>query len=148
MTTTTILCTDGSELAQRALETGLGLLAPADRTLLVTVVEPLDASLVTGVSGFGTGVLSPQQFDDADDARRTAAGEILEQAVTSLGRTDVEARIIEGDPGRALCELAGEVDATAIVMGTRGRGGLRRAVLGSVSDHVVRNAPCSVLITT
>lgn len=146
--TTTILCTDGSELAHRALETGLRLLAPAERTVLVTVLEPLDASLVTGVSGFGTGVLSPQQFDEADDARRTAAGEILEHAVTDLGLTDVEARIVEGDPGRALCDLASEIDATAIVMGTRGRGGLRRAVLGSVSDHVVRNAPCSVLITT
>ena len=110
------------------------------------MVEPLDASLVTGVSGFGTGVLSPQQFDEADDARRTAAGEILEHAVSSLGMTDVEARIIEGDPGRALCDLAREVEATVIVMGTRGRGGLRRAVLGSVSDHVVRNAPCPVLV--
>ena len=59
VTTTTILCTDGSELANLALAAGLPLLAPADRTMLVTVVEPLDASLVTGVSGFGTGVISP-----------------------------------------------------------------------------------------
>ena len=146
--TATILCTDGSELAHRALAAGLRVLAPAERTLLVTVLEPLDASLVTGVSGFGTGVLSPQQFDDAADARRTAAAEILEQAVTELELTEVEARIIVGDPGRAVCELASEIAATTIVMGTRGRGGLRRAVLGSVSDHVVRNAPCSVLITT
>ena len=145
--TTTILCTDGSELALRAVEAGLRLLAPADRTLLVTVLEPLDASLVTGVSGFGTGVLTPQQFDEADDSRRTGAGEILEQTVTALALTGVEARIIDGDPGRALCDLAREVEATAIVVGTRGHGGLRRAVLGSVSDHVVRNAPCSVLIT-
>ena len=35
----------------------------------------------------------------------------------------------------------------AIVRGSRGRGGLRRAVLGSVSDHVVRNAPCPVVVT-
>jgi nucleotide-binding universal stress UspA family protein len=146
--TTTILCTDGSDLAHRALAAGVQVLAPAERTLLVTVLEPLDASLVTGVSGFGAGVLSPQQYDEAADARRTAAGEILEQAVIELGLTDVEARIVEGDPGRALCDLAAEVAATVIVMGTRGRGGLRRAVLGSVSDHVVRNAPCSVLITT
>jgi len=34
------------------------------------------------------------------------------------------------------------------VLGTRGRGGLRRAVLGSVSDHVVRNAPCPVVTRT
>ena len=60
----------------------------------------------------------------------------------------LEARIVEGDPGRALVDLAGEVAATVIVLGTRGHGGLRRAMLGSVSDHVVRNAPCSVLITT
>ncbi len=146
--TTTILCTDGSELALRAVEAGVQLLAPADRTLLVTVLEPLDASLVTGVSGFGTGVMSPEQFDEAGDSRRTAAGEILEQTRTALALTGVEARIIEGDPGRALCDLASEVEATAIVLGTRGHGGLRRAVLGSVSDHVVRNAPCSVLITT
>jgi nucleotide-binding universal stress UspA family protein len=33
-----------------------------------------------------------------------------------------------------------------MVVGTRGRGGLRRAVLGSVSDHVVRNAPCPVVV--
>ena len=62
--TTTILCTDGSELALRAVEAGVQLLAPADRTLLVTVLEPLDASLVTGVSGFGTGVMSPEQFEE------------------------------------------------------------------------------------
>ena len=56
--------------------------------------------------------------------------------------------IVEGAPGPALCELAESVDASAIVIGTRGRGGLRRAVLGSVSDHVVRNAPCPVVSRT
>jgi nucleotide-binding universal stress UspA family protein len=39
------------------------------------------------------------------------------------------------------------VDAVAIVVGSRGRGGLKRAFLGSVSDYVVRNAPCSVVVT-
>jgi len=33
------------------------------------------------------------------------------------------------------------------VVGSRGRGGLKRAVLGSVSDHLVRNAPCTVVVT-
>jgi nucleotide-binding universal stress UspA family protein len=34
-----------------------------------------------------------------------------------------------------------------VVVGSRGRGGIRRALLGSVSDYVVRNAPCSVVVT-
>ena len=47
MTTLTMLCTDGSELATAALTAGLGLLAPADRTLVVTVVDPTDDSGLT-----------------------------------------------------------------------------------------------------
>jgi nucleotide-binding universal stress UspA family protein len=54
---------------------------------------------------------------------------------------------IEGDPGRALCDFASERGATVIVAGSRGRGGIKRAVLGSVSDHLVRNAPCPVLLS-
>jgi nucleotide-binding universal stress UspA family protein len=148
VTTTTILCTDGSELANLALAAGLPLLAPADRTMLVTVVEPQDASLVTGVSGFGTGVISPEQFSQADEARRQAAAQVVEEALRIVAGHDVEGVVIEGDPGRAIVDLAAEVGATVVVMGSRGHGGLRRAVLGSVSDHVVRNAPCSVLITS
>jgi nucleotide-binding universal stress UspA family protein len=37
--------------------------------------------------------------------------------------------------------------ARAVVLGTRGRGGIARALLGSVSDYVVRNAPCPVVVT-
>jgi nucleotide-binding universal stress UspA family protein len=54
--------------------------------------------------------------------------------------------VLRGSPGPALCSLARSIDAQAIVMGSRGRGGIKRALLGSVSDHVVRNAPCPVVI--
>ena len=57
----------------------------------------------------------------------------------------VHTLMVTGSPGRRLCELAESLDASVIVMGTRGLGGIKRAVLGSVSDHVVRNAPCPVL---
>jgi nucleotide-binding universal stress UspA family protein len=55
--------------------------------------------------------------------------------------------VLAGSPGPALCELATSLPASVIVIGTRGQGGLRRAVLGSVSDHVVRNSPCPVVVT-
>jgi nucleotide-binding universal stress UspA family protein len=150
MTSLTMLCTDGSELATQALAAGLGLLAPAERTLVVTVVEPVDASLVFGASGLAGGVISEEQYTDTVDAQRDAAEAILREAVTALGLdgdASVELIVVEGEPGRALCDLAAERGASVLVAGSRGRGGLKRAVLGSVSDHLVRQAPCSVLVT-
>jgi nucleotide-binding universal stress UspA family protein len=61
--------------------------------------------------------------------------------------TPLETRVIEGDPGRALCQLAADIGASALIIGSRGRGGLKRAFLGSVSDYVVRNAPCPVVVS-
>ena len=150
MTSLTMLCTDGSELATQALAAGLGVLAPAERTLVVTVVEPVDASLVYGASGLAGGVISEEQYTDTVDSRRDAAEAILREAITALGLdgdASVESVVVEGEPGRALCDLAAERGASVLVAGSRGRGGLKRAVLGSVSDHLVRNAPCPVLVT-
>ena len=56
-----------------------------------------------------------------------------------------ESIAVEGEPGRALCDLAAERGPPSSSP-ERGRGGLKRAVLGSVSDHLVRNAPCPVLV--
>ncbi len=147
MTTLTMLCTDGSELALAALAAGLELLAPADHTLVVTAVDPVDASLIYGASGLAGGVVDEQEYNEIVTARRDSAERILGEAVVVLGLdTTVEKVAVEGEPGRALCDLAAERGATVIVAGTRGRGGLKRAVLGSVSDHLVRNAPCPVLV--
>jgi nucleotide-binding universal stress UspA family protein len=150
MTSLTMLCTDGSDLAIEALTAGLGVLAPADRILVVTVVEPVDAGLVVGASGFAGGVIDEQQYADIVDAQHDAAETILHTTVSALGLDGVdkvEKVAVEGDPGRALCDVAVERGATVIVVGTRGRGGLKRAVLGSVSDHLVRNAPCPVVVS-
>ena len=91
--------------------------------------------------------MSAREFD-AYSAQLEADGQsAVERAATALALGNVELLVQRGDPGPAICELAGELSADAIVMGSRGRGGLRRALLGSVSDYVVRNAPCTVIIT-
>jgi nucleotide-binding universal stress UspA family protein len=53
---------------------------------------------------------------------------------------------IVGKPGDAICKLAESLPASVVVVGTSGHGGLRRAVMGSTSDHVIRHAPCPVLV--
>jgi nucleotide-binding universal stress UspA family protein len=58
----------------------------------------------------------------------------------------VETVVAWGDAGRALCAMAVELDAGVIVVGSRGLGGVKRLFLGSVSTHVVQNAPCAVLV--
>jgi len=57
----------------------------------------------------------------------------------------VEHRLEEGDAAKRIVELAQELQAGLIVMGTHGRTGLGRLVLGSVAEHVLRRAMCPVL---
>jgi nucleotide-binding universal stress UspA family protein len=144
MEVTALLCTDGSESALRALAAGMAVLGSVARVVIVTVVEPGDPGLVTG-TGMAAGVMSADDFDRMEDDRMAAASAVLDQARGALDVPDAEALIVEGSPGTRLCELAAALPASVIVMGTRGHGGIRRAVLGSVSDHVARNAPCPVL---
>jgi nucleotide-binding universal stress UspA family protein len=144
--TTLLLCTDGSDAAVAALEAGLAVLGPAERIVIVTVLEPGDPTLVTG-TGMAAGVMSPHDFDQLQRDREAGAQAALDRVRADLGLADAEALIVTGSPGHTICELAETLPASVVVMGTRGRGGIRRAVLGSVSDHVVRNAPCPVLTT-
>jgi nucleotide-binding universal stress UspA family protein len=147
MATTVLLCADGSEVATSAIAAGIELLRPADRVVVAMAVDPVDPMLVTG-TGMAGGVMSLQE-SETETARRDADARALLEAVrTELALRDAELIVVAGPPGPSLCELAASLPASVIVMGTRGRGGLRRAVLGSVSDHVVRNAPCPVVTTS
>jgi nucleotide-binding universal stress UspA family protein len=142
---TVIVAVDGSDAALDAARTGLAVVHPDVDVVIVTVVEPSEDAIP--VSGFaGTG-MTPQEIEAEDEARITAAREDLDTAAAALGGHDHQTLVVRGSPGAALCDIAAERSARAIVMGSRGRGGLKRALLGSVSDYVVRNSPCPVVIT-
>lgn len=139
-----MLATDGSDLATDALASGLDVVRRDSRWLIVTVVPTPDPSLVTG-TGFAGGVMSFEEKQQLLETQRTTAIDTLERTRRTIGLADARTAVLEGEPGDELCRAAAEHGATVIVIGTRGVGGVRRAVLGSVSDHVVRNAPCPVL---
>lgn len=146
MTGPVLLCTDGSELSIAALRSGCSLLAADAVIEFVTVVEDPDPMLVTG-TGFAGGVMSPEEYEHDVEATRQEAEANVAATMSALGISDAPMHVVNGSPGLAICELAEQRSARAIVLGSHGRGGLKRAVLGSVSDHVVRHAPCSVLVT-
>lgn len=143
---TVLLCTDGSDLASDAIARCLPLLATPDTIVLATAVEGPDPTVTAGASGFAGPTMSSEQYDEMRAAAIEAGSAIVERVATELGISGTERRVVEGPPGPALCALADELEADVMVLGTRGHGGLRRALLGSVSDHVVRHAPCPVLV--
>jgi nucleotide-binding universal stress UspA family protein len=147
MPRTILICTDGSPRAEAALRSGFDVLAAADRVVIASIVEPLDPGLVVG-TGMAGGVMTPSEAlvmqSGVQDHGQDAVGRLR----TDLGIPDAELQVLTGSPGTAICDLATELGASAIVIGSRGRSGFRRAVLGSVSDHVVRHAPCPVVVTT
>lgn len=142
-----LLCADGSDLSVAALKAGLALLAPGTEVVVVTAIDDPDPMLLTG-SGHAGPLMSGQEFADAKAAATKAAESIISSTQAELGIQGCESRTVSGHPGSAICELADDLSAAAIVIGSRGRGGIKRAVLGSVSDHVVRHAPCTVLVTS
>lgn len=60
---------------------------------------------------------------------------------------DVETIVREGDPRREIVEAAKDWDADLIVVGSHGRTGIQRLILGSVAEYVVRHAACSVEVS-
>lgn len=80
---------------------------------------------------------------------RRAARDVAAHAIVVEGRragVPVTFLVWEGEPGPAIVEAAVSERTDLIVVGSRGRNRVERLVLGSVSDHVVRHAPCPVLI--
>jgi nucleotide-binding universal stress UspA family protein len=147
VTFTALLCTDGSELSEQALNAGMAVLGPEARPVLLSVADTPDPELLEG-TGFAGPTITPRQFDEATEGAIERAQAMVEGAAATLGLDDAELHVTGGDPGEAICRAASELSVRVIVIGTRGRGGLRRAVLGSVSDYVVRNAPCTVIVST
>ncbi len=141
-----LLCADGSDHSTHALVSGLALVGDAGPFVVVTVVHEPDPMLVTG-TGIAGGVMSSEAFDEQIRANRREGEEVTAAAVAHLGLEGATTQVLMGDPGAQICELAEAVSARAVIIGSRGRGGLKRALLGSVSDHVVRHAPCPVVIT-
>jgi nucleotide-binding universal stress UspA family protein len=139
--TTILLATDGSEEAQLAATTAADLAEKTNSELhLITVGPDLPLYELTE---------HPADFEDLLRKNRREAKEMLEQQAKRMedsGGSVKETHLREGRAEEEIVELAEEIGAGLIVMGSRGHGRLRRALMGSVSDAVVRHAHCPVTI--
>jgi nucleotide-binding universal stress UspA family protein len=137
-----LLATDGSEEAALAAKTAADIAAKTDSELHVMHARIVPAYLdpsterVREVPGIEENVSrEAQQLLDAQAEQIKAAGGAVAQTYVRLGR-----------PVEEIIILADTIRAGLIVVGSRGLGGIRRLLIGSVSDSVVRHAHCPVLV--
>lgn len=129
-----IFPTDFSHTGDAALRLATSLAREHQATLLIVHVEEPPAAYGGGEMYYG--MPDPVTED-------------LQKMLSEISPTDAqvphEHRLITGDPATAIARLAEEENAEMIVMGTHGRTGLLRLLMGSVAEAVVRRAPCPVL---
>jgi nucleotide-binding universal stress UspA family protein len=137
-----LLATDGSQDAELARTTAVDMATTTDSELHVVTVA-------LGYPSFDVNV--PQVVEQL----HTQAEKVLEEQVEKVqqaGGKVAERHLKTVDPigerhrAQQIVRVAEEIGAGLIVMGSRGRGGVRRALMGSVSDSVVRHAHCPVLV--
>ena len=148
-----LLATDGSAEAELATGTAVDLARMSDSELHVVHVlddDPGPALLYPDVADPEGGEVSDQALEQDLERRADQLGrQILDaeaERVQAAGGTVAGTHLAMGDAPREIVHLAEDLDAGLVVMGSRGHGGIRRALMGSVSDTVVRHAHCPVLV--
>ncbi len=131
---TVVIATDGSESVKRAITVALDLAERFDAAVHALYV--VDTGDVEG---------SPESVrDDLREALTERAEEALDE-VTSRSAAAVTTAVREGRPAQEISSYATDHDADVIAMGTRGRHGENRFLIGSVAERVVRTCPVPVL---
>jgi nucleotide-binding universal stress UspA family protein len=143
-----LLATDGSEEATLAAQTAIDLAnkTGSDLHVVYTRIPPYSRAFY---EGYEEGVdVGAYLQDESEELTRRGQGLLDEQVrkIEVAGGSVAQAHLREGKPEAEITALAEEIGAGLIVVGSRGLGGLRRAMLGSVSDSVVRHAHCPVLV--
>jgi nucleotide-binding universal stress UspA family protein len=142
-----LIATDGSDDSVTAARKAVGVLSHLDEIVLVCVIRAPEVATEGQVSGFVGGVADVEAVDAAWGSVEADARSAIERTVEVLPTAASIVEVIEtGSAGPMICHVAAERAADVVVVGSRGRGAFKRAFLGSVSGHVVHNAPCPVLV--
>lgn len=125
---------DFSTTSDAGMALATSLARDAGATLLIVHVEEPPAAYGGGEMYYG--------IPNPDNAELT---KMLQAVVPSDPSVSYEHRLVSGDPASEIVRLAEDEDVDLIVLGTHGRTGLKRLLMGSVAEAVVRRATCPVL---
>jgi nucleotide-binding universal stress UspA family protein len=143
-----VIGTDGSEFSSAAID-ACGQMIERGLVTDVTVVAVYEAQAPIAAEPV---VVSSGYYQKLNDMAHDRTVEAADEAVKQLEAFATEhpakfaKRVEMGQPGRIIVEAARDLRADLVIVGSHGRGFWGRLALGSVSDSVVHNAPCSVLV--
>ncbi|XP_004302246.1 PREDICTED: universal stress protein A-like protein isoform X1 [Fragaria vesca subsp. vesca] len=152
-----LVAVDEGEESMYALSWCLGNVVSSKDTLILVYVKPPKAVYMpldgTGRSQSSSGYMfSSDLYATMENYSNEVANSVIEKAknkcrdVLQEQDVKVETRIENGDPRDVICHLVEQLGAHILVMGSRGYGLIKRAFLGSVSNHCAQNVNCPVLI--
>jgi nucleotide-binding universal stress UspA family protein len=136
-----LLAIDASEEVEPATRRAIDLADTADSELHVAYVGQLPNFLMNDPDIMG---FYRKLYDDIEQESLERLWRLTWQ-VKAAGGDVAGAHLRMGNVAEEIVELSKDVQADLIVVGSRGHGGLRRAIGGSISDVVVRRAPCAVM---
>jgi nucleotide-binding universal stress UspA family protein len=134
---TLLVATDFSECAEQALDYAVALAGKLDAKIHLLNVIGIPSM---GIPEVGVAVTNTL----IESTVRTHHTE-LDKLAARRASANIEVVLRTGDARDVIVDLARELGADLIVMGTHGRRGVRRALIGSIAESVVRTAPCPVL---
>lgn len=141
-------CSDGSGESAHAINIGLSLLAADSfQPALVQVIPAMTPQMVSGIdTGMSLGSYADIDIAEQYKQQREQARGQLEQMSRSLGLVNSSVEVLAGSPSHAIRDFAEDEGADLIIVGRQGMGALDRLLMGSVSQYLVRKAPCPVLV--
>ena len=137
-----LVCLDGSDLAEEILPYAAEIARRFQSKLVLLEVTMAPSALVEPMTGFYTQTSSSKVLRSEDEAStylEGIAGQLQERGL------DVDFLTLPGSPGPVIVDYADGNEFDLIALGTHGRSGLRRLVLGSVADHVLKESGLPVL---
>ena len=145
--TVILIAYDGSTDAEAAIDHAAELFSGEQATVLCVWESFVD---VMARTGGGLGFVDGVNFEEIDSASQAGARERAEEGTRRAERAGLKAqpsvRVREATIAAAILAEAAEVDARAIVMGTRGLTGVKSLLLGSVSHAVLQHADRAVVV--
>ena len=135
---TVLVAYDNSEPAQKALQWATDE-HPGEEIILLRIIEAAGGSTSAGIN------LAQEKLMELQDEKQD---EISEEATNVIENDDIDVRTETaiGDPAQEIVEFAEENDVDHILVGSHGRSGVSRVLLGSVAEKVVRRAPVPVTV--